>query len=105
MMKLYHATPTRNIRSILSRGLLVSEGSPEGGIFLARSLEEVIGFAGEWAEEPGETRKWAIFEIEGLESKFKTEGPPEYEIYTTDSIPPNRLKLLGIYDAWKGVWD
>ena len=102
---LYHASPLRNLKSILSEGLIATKGWSSESVKVTGSLEDLWDFIEESYEMvryPSygghRTRQWAIFAIDPSGLKiYEDEEDPELEM--EGDVDPSRLKFIGVYDA------
>lgn len=106
----YHATPAQNVRSILKRGLIRLEDKGEGPggasvLNVSSSLGGLReGFLSEMCEGPG-VRKWAIFQVDVWGLPVWDVGDPDFEAFIVSDVSPDRLKLVGYYDAKKEIFE
>jgi len=98
---LYHVTPTRNVKSILAKGLVPSIGArssqieTESNLFFFPSREAAEDAVMNWlGDELPEDEPLALLAVNsnGLEGKF-TPGA-EYEFTVSSPVPPQNIKVV-----------
>jgi len=110
-MIFYHATPNRNVSSILRSGLKARSGHrglgltdseffEGGGIYLSPSIEDSLIMARETLTG---RRRWAIFEVYlPLGVQTYKDLKAERCVKVANYIPPQHLRLVGYYDTKTG---
>lgn len=98
---LYHVTPTRNVKSILAKGLVPSIGArsaqleTQSNLFFFPSREAAEDAVMNWlGDELPEDEPLALLAVssKGLEGKF-TPGA-EYEVTVSSPVPPQNIKVV-----------
>jgi hypothetical protein len=98
---LYHVTPTRNVKSILAKGLVPSIGArssqleTESNLFFFPSKDAAEDALMNWlGDEFPEDEPLALLAVSsnGLEGKF-TQGA-EYEYTVSSPVPPQNIKVV-----------
>lgn len=99
---IYHVTPTRNLRSIMSRGLTPQVGDRSSQISGEQSAiycfpskvaveDAMMNWLGDEFDE-GEQLALLAINTQGLEGSYTPNA--EYEIAVTSVIPPSNIKIL-----------
>lgn len=97
---LYHVTPTRNVKSILAKGLVPSIGQrsaqleTESNLFLFPTKDAAEDAVMNWLGDEFDDEPLSLLAVSsnGLEGKF-TPGA-EYEFTVSSPIPPQNIKVI-----------
>lgn len=98
MHTFYHVTPARNVRDILTKGLIPKRGSlsskgnePEDAIFLFADLDSVENALMNWLGDEFEDEEQLSLLAVILDLK---PAPNHFETVVHNPIPPSAIKLI-----------
>lgn len=97
----YHITPAKNVRLIMKKGLLpkigrasLSFGETEERVYLFPSLIAAEDAVNNWLGNQEEDISLALLRVDASGIDLKSDV--EWEFYTDQKIPPNRIKILSM---------
>ena len=97
----YHITPAKNVKSIKQDGLSpkigrasLSFGETEERVYLFPSLIAAEDAVNNWLGNQEEDIALALLEVDASDIDLKSDV--EWEFYTNQTIPPNRIKILSM---------
>ena len=97
----YHITPAKNVKWIMKGGLTPNTGSAsssygetEERVYLFSSLTDAQDAVNNWLGDQYEEDILALLEVDASGIDLKSDV--EWEFYTNQTIPPNRIKILSM---------
>lgn len=97
----YHVTPAKNVKWIMEEGLLPSTGSAsssygetEERVYLFPSLIDAQDAVNNWLGDQHEDDILALLQVDA--TGINLESDVEWEYYTNQIIPPNKIKILSM---------
>lgn len=97
----YHVTPAKNVKWIMQEGLTPSTGSAsssygetEERLYLFSSLIDAQDAVNNWLGDQYEEDILALLQVDAAGINLKSDV--EWEFYTNQTIPPNRIKILSM---------
>jgi len=97
----YHVTPAKNVKWIMEEGLTPSTGSTsssygetEERVYLFPSLIDAQDAVNNWLGDQYENDILALLQVDASDINLKSDV--EWEYYTNQIIPPNKIKILSM---------
>lgn len=95
----YHVTPARNVRYIMKDGLVPqigsnssSYGETEERLYFFPTIEDAEEAAMNWLGDQYEDEILSLLEVDIAGISMKKDV--DWELYTNQSIPPERIKVI-----------
>lgn len=102
--KMYHVTNNKNLSSIMKNGLIpcigdnsFSYAEKDERVWLFPTLDDVKTALTGWLGELCDEGFFSLLEIDTSNIQIKKDIV-DWEVYTTEIIPPNKIKILGDID-------
>ena len=97
----YHVTPAKNVKWIMEEGLTPSTGSAsssygetEERVYLFPTMDDVQDAVSNWLGDQYEDDIMALLQVDASGINLKSDV--EWEYYTNQMIPPNKIKILSM---------